>query len=160
MKAQNEKGISKAMANEIVNKQCEQLRALGLDVELQEDGVLVVALPLPGQGTWENASGVAVCRVPVLIGLDVEEYPQRDEWFGQKHPHHAIHVPLLKYGGRELHDLCDCECDRSIRGWKWLRFGRQPPYMDAGSLVSVVSAVQYSLLERAAVLLSPDSPWH
>jgi hypothetical protein len=143
-------------AYEMAMQECQQLRGIGLDVEIREDAVLVKALPLPGQKIWTNAIGVTVCRVPVLIGLDAEAFPQGDAWFGPKHPNHALHLPFLKYDGRELHGLCHCECDYSLSGWEWLRFTRRPPYMREDNLVSLICAIQFSLLERATLLLSPE----
>jgi len=127
-----------------------ELRRRGFRVAHTPDfsQVVVYDLPLPqDRGAWTDASGQRIPTVAVSLSIPWD-FPYVVPGVGFSHPQNAIHIPLIRFQGRDLADLHPCP----HAPWYWLCFQRIDWDPAQGTLATLLNIVSFSILSRAGYL--------
>ncbi len=134
----------------LLEAQVQDLQSRGFRVQHTPDfaQVVVYDLTLPqDRGEWTDVQGCRIQTVAVSFSIPYD-YPYSPPGVGLAHPANAIHIPRIRFRGRDLTDLYDCQ----HTPWCWLCFQRLDWDPAEGTLATLVNIVSLSLLERAGYL--------
>lgn len=106
--------------------------------------IILEGSSLPRFGSWSNAEGRQITHTSILFDIP-KEFPMVAPGVGFGHPSYAIHVPKLYFNGRQLSDTHHC----SHSPWTWLCFQEMKWNPRSDNLVTLLEAIEYSIIKRA-----------
>jgi hypothetical protein len=110
--------------------------------------VVVHDLPLPqDRGGWTDVAGRTIQTMSVSLSIPWD-FPYTAPGVGLAHPQNAVHIPRIRFRGRELANLHECQ----HAPWCWLCFQQLDWDPAHGTLATLVNTVSLSLLDRAGYL--------
>lgn len=124
--------------------QVNYLRSLGYEVNLARDysWVNIAGSELHGGG-WTNGNGGPIHNYSTFIELPFD-FPMTVPGVGHSHPAHAIHIPLIRYRGRDLTDLYNCPHSP----WQWFCFREVDWNPREDNLITLLQIIETSIYNR------------
>ena len=132
------------MNKEWLIKQLRYLASQGFNIKVYNNfrRVVIEGLELQGDG-WTDFNGNPIRFTSVMIDLP-EDFPMSVPGVGFAHPNKAIHIPAIKYNGKPLKNLYECQ----HKPWRWLCFQKivWDPQID--NLITLLQIIEKSIYDR------------
>lgn len=124
--------------------QASDLRSLGYEVNVARDysWVNMAGSELRDDG-WTDGNGRPIQNYSVFIQL-TRDFPMTVPGVGHTHPTHAIHIPLIRYKGRDLTDLYSCKHSP----WHWFCFESIDWDPREDNLITLLQIIETSIYSR------------
>ena len=125
-------------------KHVNYLRSSGYEINVGRDysWVNIAGSELRGIG-WTDGSGKPISHYSTFIQL-TRDFPMTIPGVGHSHPAHAIHIPFVRYNGRDLTDLLECKHDP----WCWMCFERIDWDPREDNLITLLQIIETSIYHR------------
>lgn len=137
-------------SRELLTESISELQRRGFRVAHTPDlsQIVVYDLPLPqDRGRWTDMAGRELASASLSLSVPWD-FPYTAPGVGFAHPQNAIHIQRMRFRGRDLTDLHDCQ----HLPWCWLCFQRLEWNPAHGTLATLVNTVSLSILQRAGYI--------